>query len=520
MPSSFESPVTNQNDLAALPTGFADEYENAGMYSQNQTYEYPTNHMTTACPTKYSTMPITAPLSLSQRYNNSQYPSMPRPQVHKPSEENVVYANTQSSRKRKASVAPFENEAPIAKRIAVPERLAVAVQDPNGDFYDLKSEPSPYSSLVPTPTTMTTFQALHQPTGSPRVYGHHHSNSNVSHISMATPYTPTVSPSFTTANTEHSPHPPATPVARPSSAASNPRLVRTSTIPHHSPSAPSTGMHVAGHTQNFNPYTLYSPDSKARLHLDGNLDDVAQNWSTEELEARRKIIIFNRDQKGNDIYADFKVVSQNDWKNHPRSVSCIWWAEKKEAYVTSVDTILLLEALVAARFTVEEKNRIRRNLEGFKPDTVSKAKPETEEFFKVIMGFPNPKPRNIEKDVKVFPWKVLQIALQKIISKYSASYASTAGSISGSQARLYRGIEHSVEYPYAVSPGSEYHASMPQFANFPAYDPHGRVSAPVTPLPNMHHLTPTMPQGHEMPPTYNYPQAHVSQQQQQQQQQQ
>ena len=111
----------------------------------------------------------------------------------------------------------------------------------------------------------------------------------------------------------------------------------------------------------------------------------------------------------------------------------------KAAYVTSVDTILLLEALVAARFTVEEKNRIRRNLEGFKPDTVSKAKPETEEFFKVIMGFPNPKPRNIEKDVKVFPWKVLQIALQKIISKYSASYASTAGSISGSQARLYRG---------------------------------------------------------------------------------
>jgi hypothetical protein len=33
-------------------------------------------------------------------------------------------------------------------------------------------------------------------------------------------------------------------------------------------------------------------------------------------------------------------------------------------YVTSVDTIYLLESLVAVRFTVEEKNRIRRNLEG------------------------------------------------------------------------------------------------------------------------------------------------------------
>ena len=33
-----------------------------------------------------------------------------------------------------------------------------------------------------------------------------------------------------------------------------------------------------------------------------------------------------------------------------------------------------------------------------------------------------PKPRNIEKDVKVFPWKMLGTALRKIISKYSASY--------------------------------------------------------------------------------------------------
>jgi hypothetical protein len=34
------------------------------------------------------------------------------------------------------------------------------------------------------------------------------------------------------------------------------------------------------------------------------------------------------------------------------------------------------------------------------------------------MGFPNPKPRNIEKDVKVFPWDILSSALKKIIGKY------------------------------------------------------------------------------------------------------
>lgn len=86
--------------------------------------------------------------------------------------------------------------------------------------------------------------------------------------------------------------------------------------------------------------------------------------------------------------------------------------------MTSVDTIYLLESLVANHFTVEEKNRIRRNLEGYRPMTVSKGKPDSENFFKIIMGFPSPKPRNIEKDVKVFPWKILAPALKKIVGKY------------------------------------------------------------------------------------------------------
>lgn len=262
---------------------------------------------------------------------------------------------------------------------------------------------------------------------------------------------------------------------------------------------------MVGTTQNFNPYTLYSPDSKARLHLEGDLDAVAKNWSDEELEARRKIVVFDREQKGNDIFATFKVVSQNDWKNHPRSVSCIWWEEKKEAYVTSVDTILLLEGIVAARFTVEEKNRIRRNLEGFKPDTVSKAKPDTEEFFKVIMGFPNPKPRNIEKDVKVFPWKVLSVALQKIIGKYSASYASTAASIQHQQPKIFRPIDQ-YEYGYSGTAAPEYHSSL-QMASFPVYETQGRLSAPVTPVSHLH-LSHHAVHNHENHPGYGYAPSH------------
>ncbi|OAD07009.1 hypothetical protein MUCCIDRAFT_124537, partial [Mucor lusitanicus CBS 277.49] len=104
-------------------------------------------------------------------------------------------------------------------------------------------------------------------------------------------------------------------------------------------------------------------------------------------------------------------------------VSCIYWRERNDYYITSVDCIYLLEGLIGVQFTVEEKNRIRRNLEGFRPLTVSKCKPECADFFKLIMSFPHPKPRNIEKDVKVFSWKTLPSALTKIIRKYTPSYS-------------------------------------------------------------------------------------------------
>ncbi|KAI0127249.1 hypothetical protein BJ170DRAFT_366783 [Xylariales sp. AK1849] len=193
-----------------------------------------------------------------------------------------------------------------------------------------------------------------------------------------------------------------------------PQLIRTSTL------------QTSG-SQNYSthPYQLYN--NKAELKIDGDLDTMASGWTKEEFDNRRRIVLFRKHQQGRILHANFRPVSVNERPAHSICISCIYWTEKEECYVTSVDTISLLEQLVAApaRFTVEEKNRIRRNLEGFRPLTVSKAKSDSEEFFKIIMAFPNPKPRNIEKDVKVFPWKVLAQALKKIIGKYSASPSST-----------------------------------------------------------------------------------------------
>jgi len=200
------------------------------------------------------------------------------------------------------------------------------------------------------------------------------------------------------------------------SALAAPILVRATTLPQ-SGSVSSA--------QPFNPYSMYQ--TKAVLKIEGDLDKMSDDWTPEESDAKRRLVEFKRSQHGSTITTSFAPVAPEARATRSICVSCIWWEDKDECFITSVDTIYLLEQLVNVRFTVEEKNRIRRNLEGFRPLTVSKAKQDSEEFFKVIMGFPNPKPRNIEKDVKVFPWKILAHALKKIISKYSASYSSTAG---------------------------------------------------------------------------------------------
>ncbi|KAF5978975.1 hypothetical protein FBULB1_5912 [Fusarium bulbicola] len=178
---------------------------------------------------------------------------------------------------------------------------------------------------------------------------------------------------------------------------------------------------------NFAPKQYEDCITRVVLNIAGNLESMAENWTPEEWGNRRRIVLFRKTQKGSTVNATCQPVGVNERPTNGICISCIWWAEKGECYVTSVDTIHLLEQLVAApnRFSVEEKDRIRRNLEGFHPKTVSETKPDSEEFFKIIMGFPNPKPRNIERDIKVYPWRILGGALKKILGKYSISPSDT-----------------------------------------------------------------------------------------------
>ncbi|KAH1942445.1 hypothetical protein KXW40_003784 [Aspergillus fumigatus] len=369
---------------------------------------------------------------------------------------------------------------------------------------------SPY--LQPLPA-MNGFLPPYQGNASPRVAPAQYSaGSSASHSSIRapSPLTPAWSPSIVNVTSDsrapayaiaHSlrQHKSSSP-ARPA----NPTLIRTSTLQQ------ANGL---GHSQSFNPYAMYP--SKAVLKLNGDLDSMAEGWTKEEREAKRRLVQFTRMQNGSTIHADFKPVSPDERAPNSICISCIYWEGKDECFVTSVDTIYLLESLVGVRFTVEEKNRIRRNLEGFRPLTVSKAKADSEDFFKVIMGFPAPKPRNIEKDVKVFPWKILSHALKKIIGKYSASYSSTAGALptpisstfAGNGAASDSGTEpYAAASPQSVSdaaPSSSYCHSIAT----PAYSPPTGSSGPhMTGTVELRAVLPAVTQPyHSMASGYAYP---------------
>lgn len=198
------------------------------------------------------------------------------------------------------------------------------------------------------------------------------------------------------------------------------------------------------------PYEFYlSLPLTVGFEMLDDFEDILKNWSETEIKESRRVVWFSRVNSVADIRqqqerrmrdannhvvvyckcapADiqFPLITNEvgDMQGKGALVSCIAW--EGEHYVTSVDVIKILEEMLNKSFTVQSKNRVRRNLEGFKPITASKHKPETVSLFKLIMGFNHPRPRNIEKDIKVFYWRTLPVALNKVIDKYFLESLST-----------------------------------------------------------------------------------------------
>ncbi|KAI5118068.1 hypothetical protein M0805_006331 [Coniferiporia weirii] len=216
-------------------------------------------------------------------------------------------------------------------------------------------------------------------------------------------------------------------------------------------------------------------------------NSLDKRWSALELEMGRRLIRFKREQANNKLLVSCEVISQEAYDEDDIVISCVYRQETSNCWFTSVDVIYLLERLVGSPFSVEEKNRIRRNLEGLKPTTVSKHKPGYETFFQRIMDFPPPRPRNIEKDVKVFPWSVLCQALDKIISKYSV-ISSEASEASSSQKSISPPSSGQADLSAKSSDSSSEALGSQSTSDGPVYPPIVSATPQKLPHPFSEHL--------------------------------
>lgn len=155
---------------------------------------------------------------------------------------------------------------------------------------------------------------------------------------------------------------------------------------------------------------------------------LTENWTPAEVAALRRIVRFHFTPHEVNVggghpmmeyHVGFEAISPNDYDHVLPIVLCIWWQEMNLHIVTSVDIIVLLEHMVRQQFSIEEKNRIRRNLQLLKPYTVARTNHRFLPFFNLIMEMEDPRPRNIEKDIKVFRWADLGLALEKVLFKYT-----------------------------------------------------------------------------------------------------
>lgn len=195
-----------------------------------------------------------------------------------------------------------------------------------------------------------------------------------------------------------------------SSAGTNGSIARTSTI-----------------KRGFSPRNDNLVSQPIKLTLASDLKSMTLNWNKQEIAAGRRLVSFTFTYTSpSEIVIRFRAVPKEQYDPSQLIISCIYWEDLDECIATSVDIILLLEHIVRETFGVKEKNRIRRNLQSLKPHTISRSNRPIQNFFNLLMGMENPRPRNIEKDLKVFKWSDLYIALTKVISKYSSSVPSSS----------------------------------------------------------------------------------------------
>jgi hypothetical protein len=146
--------------------------------------------------------------------------------------------------------------------------------------------------------------------------------------------------------------------------------------------------------------------------------DMETDWTTEERTAKRRLVECHPTRSGHRVWVKFNSVSADVVAKRPSSdvfvLSCIYWKERKEHFVTEQDAVALIGAVIGIEPTIEEGRSGYRRFMPYSPVIVCKK----DGFRKLILGFPDPKPWIMKKTLRVFPWQVLELALGDIVIKY------------------------------------------------------------------------------------------------------
>ncbi|KIM30433.1 hypothetical protein M408DRAFT_58873, partial [Serendipita vermifera MAFF 305830] len=143
-------------------------------------------------------------------------------------------------------------------------------------------------------------------------------------------------------------------------------------------------------------------------------------WKPKDETASRRLVHFSRIAIGSLVTLKCKLFSsdESDELEEGVVISCIKLPQLGGYHVTSYDIVKLAEHIVQLRLNTDLKNRARRNMASVACTTLDKVSakdvPPTNDFI-TLMQFDHPKPRSIEKSIKVYHWRLLEQCLDKIL---------------------------------------------------------------------------------------------------------
>ncbi|KAJ3219175.1 hypothetical protein HK099_004806 [Clydaea vesicula] len=174
---------------------------------------------------------------------------------------------------------------------------------------------------------------------------------------------------------------------------------------------------IAGNLHHTPPKMCYISELKFNFE---DLKSMLQNWTTQECLERRRIVKIQA-FKPNEKVVNFKVFTSNLSNSLPKiegtRVSILKIPNSPETanyFLSSYDILKLCVNLVKINLYENEKNKLKRIMDGFANVTLKK----NTKLFEVVMRMTDPSPRYVRTELKLFLWMEIPKIMLAILEWY------------------------------------------------------------------------------------------------------